>query len=387
MPRQGKRVKPRRRMAVKPPSRGLAPYADAELAHNRLMRYVSEYDEWLSVKHYSPRTVQGRHQALRKFIRWADERGLHDPREITRPMLARYQHYLFYYRKAEGKDAGRPLTVGGQAHHLSILKGWFSWMVRAHHILANPAGDLDLPKMPQRLPSAILSVPQVEAMLAEANPNTPQTLRDRALLEVLYATGMRRMEAATMTLHDADLARQIIWIRHGKGGRQRVVPLGERATAWLEKYLVQARSQLMTTDHDALFVCNYGEPIRPNRIAEVVKHHLLLANITVRGSTHLLRHACATHMLEGGADIRFIQQMLGHANLQTTEIYTHVTIDKLIAVHKITHPSRLQRQPQRSPQHPAPISGPNLDEARAALLQAIVSEEDDTNVSDVRSVP
>jgi integrase/recombinase XerD len=334
-----------------------------------------DHFEWMRVTGYSGDTVRARRVALRRFIRWCDERGLDDPCAITQPMLARYQRYLFYYRKEDGS----PLSIGMQAQYLAPLKTWFKWLTRERHILANPAADLELPKQPKTLPRSVPSVQEIEAILREAEPDSVQGLRDRALLEVLYATGLRRMELPGVAIYDVDLNRGLLWVRHGKGKRERVVPLGERAIAWLDKYLTESRPQLLSADTDALFLTDYGEPVPPHYVADKVKRYMQFAGINKPGSTHLLRHACATHMLEGGADIRFIQAMLGHANLQTTEIYTHVSIDKLIAVHRATHPSRLQRQRDR--EHP--VTGPSLDEAREALLNVMAAEsEDDAQDSD-----
>jgi integrase/recombinase XerD len=288
---------------------------------------------------YSKDTIRARRQSLRRFIAWADERGISDPRSITRPMLERYQRYLFYYRKADGK----PLSLGMQEQYLAPLKTWFKWLVREHHIPANPASDLILPKQPKNLPRALLTIQEVEAILNEAEPNTPQGLRDRAMLETLYATGLRRMELPGVAIYDIDLNKGLLWVRQGKGKRQRVVPLGDRASAWIDKYLTESRPQLLATDTEALFLTDYGEPVKPDYVANKMKRHMQFAGINKPGSTHLLRHACATHMLEGGADIRYIQEMLGHANLETTEIYTHVSIDKLIEIHRASHPSRLKR--------------------------------------------
>lgn len=371
MPLKGQRIKTRKPTAVKPsgaPRRS----GDDALAHNRLVRYMEAHFEWMLVAGYSAYTVRSRRQALRRFITWADERGLDDPREITRPMLERYQRFLYYYRKpdtAKGrKDAGEPLTIGMQYQYLAPLKTWFRWLSREHHILANPAADLDLPRQPKRLPRSVPSVQEVEAILAQAEHDTPQGLRDRALLEVLYATGVRRMELAGAAVYDLDLCRSVLWVRHGKGGRERVVPLGERARAWLDKYLSEARPELLGADTTALFLTDYGEPAHAEFISGKVKRYMEFAGVDKLGSAHLLRHACATHMLEGGADIRFIQEMLGHANIETTEIYTHVSIDKLIAVHKATHPSRLQRH--RADE--TPVSGPSLDEARQTAVEALL---------------
>lgn len=371
MPRAGQRIKTRKPSPIKP--HGFKPRAaEADpLGHNRLVRYMEEHFEWMLMTGYSADTVRARRQAIRRFIAWADERGLSDPREITRPMLERYQRYLFYYRKPTGQDSGSPLTTGMQAQYLAPLKTWFKWLARAHHILANPAADIDLPKVPKRLPRAVPTVEEVADILNEADPATVQGLRDRALLETLYATGLRRMELPGVAIYDVDLNRGLLWVRHGKGKRQRVVPLGERASAWLDKYLMEARPQLLTNDTEALFLTDYGEPVPPHYVADKVKRYMQFAGVNKPGGTHLLRHACATHMLEGGADIRYIQEMLGHANLETTEIYTHVSIDKLIAVHKVTHPSRLQRQ--RDTQ--TPMTSPSLDEVRQTFLKAITDDD------------
>jgi len=369
MPRAGQRLKTRKPAAIKPKAPVSTP-VDA-LAHNRLVRYMEAHFEWMLVTGYSTETVRARRQSIRKFIAWCDERGLDDPRAITRTMIERYQRYLYYYRKPEGgRDAGAPLSVGMQFQYLTCLKTWFKWLTRERHIPANPAADLDLPTVPKRLPRSVPTVQEVEAILAEAEPDSVQGLRDRTVLEVLYATGLRRMELPAVELYDIDLARGLLRVRRGKGNRERMVPLGERASAWLTKYLREARPQLLAADTDILFLTDYGEPVSPDYVAARVKRYMRFAQVDKEGSTHLLRHACATHMLEGGADIRFIQEMLGHANLETTEIYTHVSIDKLLAVHKATHPSRLQRQAS------APAPAPILN-ATETFLAALCDEDED----------
>lgn len=371
MPRAGQRLKTRKAAATKPAGPTHRP--DDALARNRLTRYMDEHFEWMKFTGYSLDTVRARRIAIRRFIAWADERGIDDPREITKPMLERYQRHLFYYRKEDGA----PLTLGTQLGCLAPLKTWFKWLSREHHILANPAADIDLPRQPKRLPRAVPTVQEVEAILRETEPDTAQGLRDRTLLEVLYATGLRRMEIVGVALYDVDLARGLLWVRHGKGGRERVVPLGDRAMAWLDKYLAEARPELLAADTDALFLSDYGEPIQPHQVADKVKRYMRFAGVDKPGSTHLLRHACATHMLEGGADIRFIQEMLGHANLETTEIYTHVSIDKLIAVHRATHPSRLQRRRDAPADADEGTPQPGRKEAVAAILDALAQDDED----------
>ncbi|MDO5505076.1 MAG: site-specific tyrosine recombinase XerC [Pseudoxanthomonas suwonensis] len=339
MPRRGQRIKTRKAAAVKPS--GPRTRRDDPLAAHPLTRYMHAHFEWMLTHGYSADTVRARRIALRRFIGWCAERDLNDVRAITAPVLERYQRHLFLYRKPDGQ----PLTLGSQHGCLAPLKTWFKWLVRERHIAFNPASELQLPKQPKRLPRSLLAVADVEAILHEAEPATPAGLRDRAMLELLYATGLRRMEVPALARYDVDLNRRLVFVREGKGRKDRVVPMGERAAAWLDKYLVEARPQLLAADTDALFVTDYGEPISPAWLAEKVKRYMAFAGIDRPGATHLFRHACATHMLENGADIRYIQDMLGHAHLATTEIYTHVAIDKLQRIHAATHPAgRLERR-------------------------------------------
>jgi integrase/recombinase XerD len=370
VPRKGQRLKHRKIPAHKPPGPRFE-HVDA-LARNRLTRWMEEHFEWMRVTGYSLDTVRARRIAIRRFITWCDDLGIDDPREITRPMLERYQRHLFYYRKADGM----PLTLGSQLGCLAPLKTWFKWLAREHHILANPASEIELPRQPKRLPRTILSAAEVESILAEADPSSAQGLRDRAMLETLYSTGLRRMELPGLAIYDVDLNRRIVWVREGKGRRDRVIPIGERAAAWVNRYLSEARPQLIGVDTEALFVTDFGEPVSPEYLAAKVKRYMEFAGIMKPGSAHLFRHACATHMLEGGADIRFIQAMLGHADLSTTEIYTHVSIDKLQEIHAATHPARAERvQDARSNPGRADLRQ-GAQDAASTLLAALEAERE-----------
>lgn len=342
MPRRGQRIKTRKPTAVKPSGPRTRPVDP--LATHPLLRYVHAHLDWLLTHGYSAETVRARRIALRRFVGWCAERELDDVRAITAPVLERYQRHLFVYRKPDGS----PLTLGSQHGCLAPLKTWFKWLTRERHIAFNPASELQLPRQPKRLPRTLLSPAEVAAILHEAEPATPAGLRDRALLEVLYATGLRRMELPALKRYDVDLNRRLAFVREGKGRKDRVVPLGERAAAWLDRYLAEARPQLQAVETDALFVSDYGEPISPAWLAEKVKRYMQFAGIERPGATHLFRHACATHMLENGADIRYIQEMLGHAQLATTEIYTHVAIDKLQQIHAATHPAGTLRRASES---------------------------------------
>jgi integrase/recombinase XerD len=167
------------------------------------------------------------------------------------------------------------------------------------------------------------------------------------MLELLYSTGLRRTEVANLRRYDADLVRLVLFVREGKGRKDRVVPLGARAAAWLDRYLADSRPRLLGAESPALFVTDWGQPLHPEQVAAAVRRAKTRAGVAKPGACHLLRHACATHMLENGADVRFIQALLGHASLATTERYTHVAITKLQEIHARTHPAaRLPAKPK-----------------------------------------
>jgi integrase/recombinase XerD len=307
-----------------------------ELPGSGFTPYVRQFIEWSAVSNCSGDTIKRRDAALRRFVCWCDERDLHEPQQITKPILERYKRYLFYYRKPDGD----PLSIGSQNVMLTPIRSFFKWLTRTNHILYNPASELEIPKKPKRLPKAILQLEDIENILNQTNIDTPQGIRDRAIIEVLYSTGMRRMEIVKLSIYDIDVRRSIVYVREGKGNKDRVIPIGERALAWLEKYKLEVRPELIVEpDNGILFITDYGEAFERDQLTHSVKKYLIRAGIDVVGSCHLFRHACATHMLDNGADIRFIQAMLGHDDLNTTEIYTRVSIEKLKAVHGATHPT------------------------------------------------
>lgn len=306
------------------------------MARNPMRTDLDAYLEHWRLMGYREAGVLIRRKALRRFLAWADARGLRAAARVTAPLLERYQRELFLYRKADGL----PLAMNSQQLLLVPLKGFFKWLARSGRIHADPAGALVLPRKPARLPVRVLSVAEVERTIREADVSGPWGVRDRAILEVLYSTGMRRAELAALAVHDWDRARGTIAIRQGKGGRDRVVPVGDRAALWLGKYLEAVRPLLMRSpDEGTLFLTDYAERFEKNRLGDLVRRHLDWAGVRIPGACHLLRHACATHMLENGADIRYIQALLGHADLRSTQIYTHVSIGKLKEVHGATHPA------------------------------------------------
>jgi integrase/recombinase XerD len=289
----------------------------------------------LAVKHQSPRTIETRRRALVLFVRWCQERELITPQQITRPILESYQRHLWSYRTKDDK----PLGIGTQINRLAAVRGLFKWLVREAWLDADPAAHLEMPKEVHKLPTDTLSESEVAAILSAPNTADPLGIRDRAMLELMYSTGIRRAELARLELRDLHRERRTLHVE-GKGNKDRIVPVGERALLWVENYLNNVRPLLAVhLDEQRLFITGYGRGFSANSLGNLIKQHVEKAQPGRSGNCHLLRHACATHMLEHGADVRIIQQLLGHAKLETTQIYTEVSIKLLQDVHARTHPA------------------------------------------------
>jgi integrase/recombinase XerD len=236
----------------------------------------------------------------------------------------------------------------------------------------------------RRLPRAVLTAREMEQVLALADTSTAIGLRDRAMMEVLYSTGMRRMEVANLELGDVDAERCVVLIREGKGRKDRLLPLGERALHWVQEYLARSRPQLAWDLRDAtLFLGNEGRALSLAWLSRIVALYVERASLGKHGGPHLIRHTMATLMLEGGADIRFIQAMLGHVELSTTQIYTQVAIRQLQQVHAATHPAARRRVRSAPQAVPAPTPCPDPENATQALLEALAAEADEDEDWDV----
>ena len=294
--------------------------------------------ESLRSRNYAEGTLEERFFSLKFFMAWAAERDVTRASEVTRPILEAFQRFLSRYELPGGK--GRRLGWSTQRARIGCLKDWFRWLTRQNVILHNPASELELPRMEKRLPTEALTLAEIERLLAVPDTSDPLGLRDRAMLELFYSTGLRRAELCRLECPDVNTERGTLTVRRGKGRKDRVVPVGARAAAWVQRYVREVRSRLsLDTRTQALFLTGYGEAFNPDVLSRMVSAWIEKAQLTKKGSCHLLRHTCATHMLEGGADIRYIQQLLGHEKLETTAIYTEVTIRQLIEVHARCHPS------------------------------------------------
>ena len=303
-----------------------------------LLHLIERFLNYERVRHYSAGTIEAHTKMLRKFRLFCQELGITQARQVTRAVILNYQTYLYHYRKRDGHH----MTVATQKHWLGTVSKLFSYLTREGLILYNPASDLELPRDEFRLPKAVLSHSEIETILNVPDLETPTGLRDRAILETLYSTGLRREELCNLNKGDVDAERGVIRVVQGKGRKDRYSPIGERALAWIEKYLVEARPLFCPSINDlALYVGVMGQRLTVSHLSAKVHQIIDRSGIGKSGSCHLFRHAFATQLLENGCDIRHIQVMMGHASIESTEVYTHVSIAELKKAHQRCHPAQI----------------------------------------------
>ena len=306
-----------------------------------LAAHVGRHLAWLRARGFAVDGLWTRRADLKEFCDWCAEREVTRPEHLNRVVLDLFQRFLSQRPKADGE----PLTPNTQGKKLHTVAKYCRWLVRERLLAYDPSAELEMPRSGLRLPRAVLTAEEAERVLAVPDTSTVLGLRDRAILETLYATGIRRAELIRLNLEHVELNRGVLSIRHGKGDKDRFVPIGDRAAAWIRAYLDRSRPQLLVHDDErALFLSVRGVRINDHYLTEVVAKALAGSGVGKPGGCHLFRHTAATLMLEGGADLRFIQQMLGHASVETTQVYTRVSLEKLKAVHSVTHPgARLER--------------------------------------------
>lgn len=274
----------------------------------------------------SPRSLAAYRSDLRLFAIWLRHR--------RQTLLHAAEHDIAAYL-AEFAGRARPAS---QRRLIASLRRLYRWLMRQGRLGADPTARIELPAPPQRLPR-VLSETQVEALLAAPATDTPRGQRDRAMLELLYATGLRVSELVGMRLVMLSLDMGVVRVL-GKGGRERLVPMGEPARAWLEQFLDDGRLRLLGgRASDVLFPTAQGRAMSRQMFWSLIKRYALSAGIEPSSlSPHTLRHAFATHLINHGADLRVVQLLLGHADMATTQIYTHVARERLKALHAAHHP-------------------------------------------------
>ncbi len=327
----------------------MAPVSDAERAeHDPLRRLLHEHDDWLAIERgLAPNSLAAYRRDLKRYEAFLRARGVTDPATVAEDVVQSYVRHLEALVDEEGARALAPATV---ARALVAVRSFHKFGAREGLLDTDPSEDVGAPRVPQGIPKA-LDESEVEALLGAVTGDEPLAQRDRALLELLYATGIRISEAVGLDLEDLDFEDHMVRV-FGKGSRERVVPLGGSARAALETYLRDGRLALRrsrsrrASDADAVVLNARGGRISRQACWQIVRRAGERVSLGDHLSPHVLRHSCATHMLDRGADLRVVQELLGHASISTTQVYTKVSPERLRAVYDAAHPrARKVRRP------------------------------------------
>ena len=288
--------------------------------------YVERFLSHLAVERgYSPHTLRAYATDLRDYRAWADSNQL-DPHALSARDIRRYLAHL--------DSAGYARRT--MARRLASIRAYFSFLIDASLVTIDPTQGVGTPRVGRRVP-AIVPPSDLRTLLDAPDSSTPVGLRDRAVLELLYATGIRAAELCDLTLSSVDLASGTVRV-FGKGSKERMLPLHRHCAARLKAYLEHGRPLLLRRPADALFLSSRGNPLSSDALRRLLKRHLQATGVSQGYSPHALRHSFATHLLEAGADLRTVQELLGHVALTTTQFYTHVSMKRLKDVHRQAHP-------------------------------------------------
>ncbi|MEX3744313.1 MULTISPECIES: site-specific tyrosine recombinase XerD [Lysinibacillus] len=297
---------------------------------NEFQYAIEDYIHFIQVeRQLSDNTLASYRRDLENYVNFLREaEGMSDFRKVERMTILRHLEQL----RMQGKTSR---TV---ARHISSIRSFHQFLLREKRAETDPTVHLEMPTIEQKLPN-ILSIEEIEALLAAPNRSKPQGVRDVAMLELLYGSGMRISELIALDLADIHLTMGFVRV-FGKGGKERIIPLGKSALSALSTYLDGARSQLQGKypKTDAFFINQRGKRLTRQGCWKLMKEHALKAGIQHELTPHILRHSFATHLVENGADLRAVQEMLGHADISTTQIYTHISKSRLSEVYKQFHP-------------------------------------------------
>ena len=308
----------------------------------RIWRNVHYYLQYCEAKGDSMDTIRNKKAGLRRFFSWCLTMEVYYIDQINLDLMDSYMHYLNSYRKPLN-DA--PMTVASKRGYLTFVKTFIEKLHIKGLLKENALEYIELPKLGRPLPKAVFNQTEVQKIMDQALLYGFTGMRDRAVMETFFATGLRRCELASLDIEDIDFAEKLIRVRKGKGKRERIVPISTRACEWLAFYISRVRSRIaFVNSGSALFLANNGKRFRENKLSDMVSRYVKLAGMKRNGSCYLFRHATATSMLNNGADLRHVQEMLGHADISTTQIYTHVSRSKLAEVYGNSHPSALSDQ-------------------------------------------
>jgi len=296
--------------------------------------WTEPFLEHLTARHLASGTIDNYERSLDEFGAFLDE---DDPREATLDDILKWKARL----------ARTDLAVGTQNGKVRHVKAFYRWLHKTGRALTDPGKNLPVLRKPKTLPKNVPSAAAVVKLLRVPNTGSLVGIRDRAMLELLYSSGLRAGELCKLTVYDLDAGGKTVRVIQGKGRKDRIVPVGRAALDWTKRYLAEVRPTFLPRRKpgrgETLFVTMFGNPMQTAYLYRIVKRCARTAGLAEGTTTHSLRHACGTEMLKGGATIRHIQEMLGHADISTTQVYTHLAKADLQAVHTKTAPSERRK--------------------------------------------
>lgn len=301
---------------------------------------IERYRSHMEIRNYSAQTIYSRCASLKLLLRFLEEIGQDDLAAVTTATLRDFQRWLFYMPTIHGIAR----SIAHQNRVLTAVKGLYGCLYVDGLLARNPAAPLEYAREPQTLPRNILTPQEARRIIEAPDIQTVIGYRDRTILEVFYSTGMRRGELMSLTVGDVNLEEELLRINGGKGAKDRVVPLTTVAVSFLESYIHGIRPKLLAgKTTNGLFLSLRARPIGRTALGKIVTKYARLARIKKRVTCHLWRHSCATHLLKNKANLRHVQELLGHRNLSTTERYLHLTITELKEAHRRHHPREKTR--------------------------------------------
>jgi len=302
--------------------------------------WIERYRAHLELEGLAKRTREGRPWLLSKFIAWCRDLGVRAPKDLTLDLVSDYRRYRIQYVNARGhRDRARTVNT-----HLLALRDFLGLLAARGALPSLLLGPLRYVKEPKLLPKDALTYPEMAALLERIPGDTPIHLRDRAILELLYSTGIRRQELVDLGLPDLDLGGGAIRIESGKGGKGRMVPIGKAASEWLKRYLASARPALLgrKDDPEAVFLTKSGRPLGGSEVRDVVRRWARAAGVAKPVSPHTLRRSCATGMIRNRANLAHVKDLLGHEDYRSLDAYVHLEIVDLKDAHRRFHPREQQ---------------------------------------------
>jgi len=298
------------------------------------------YLVWLVSTGYAETTVEGSHSDLEWLLRYLDMRGVTRVADMTREVL---DHYAVWIRERQNHyHEDRRVSQAQVLHRLTTLKSFGRWLAKEMIVLQDPAEDLELPRLPTNMPKVILTQGEIRKVLDAPELRSPIGYRDRALLELLYATGLRTQELLSLRVSDLDFKARTVFVRKGKGDKDRLIVVASEALGYVREYIEKVRPRfakhMKKRDDGTLFLNFTGAKVEMNKLCYLIKRHVKAAGIDKHITAMTFRHSIASHLLENGMDMRFIQEFLGHAKMSTTQVYAKVTLSGLRKHYNKHHP-------------------------------------------------